>query len=120
MSRSRPENISPSDDPDERVRVFIEEHGKAGELVLNAFNFADPLNVDYGYSSDEYLGYAKGFIRNLSGKQLAALSRDEITELVSHSFDESQISEGFVEKRSIDAVANFIVKGRDFIGEYKL
>ena len=100
----KPENTGPEKgyNPHNRVVVFIQEHGKLGEIAMEAWNSVDPFHCLYpgGYecpcdlqNPDEYLGYAERFVQGF-GKASVALggsTPELVEELVRRSFGASQV-----------------------------
>ena len=109
MSWLRPEGVQPSDyDPETRVHDFFQEYPESGERVLKSFTEVDPFQVFFGNNPDEYLGYAKRFMNALEGKDLGALSEQEVVGLIRNAFHVSQIEQGLVQEKNIEDIAKKI------------
>lgn len=108
MDWLRPDKIQPSYDPEEVVKHFIQQNGKMAGIILTVFDNVDPLRVNYGINSDEYLGYVGKFMKQLRGRNLKELSVEEIENIVRQSFHPGQIEKGFVEEQSIKDMAVII------------
>lgn len=105
MSWLKPGEIPYSDySSEDSVTKAIEKHGILLGKVLEIFNEVDPLHVFYGNNPDEYLHYVERLIGKLSGRNLKELDYKERAEIVRACFGKSQIEEGFVSEKDLDAL----------------
>lgn len=91
----------------ENVAAFINEYGKTAEVVLDCFTRIDPLHVFMGENIDEYIGYAKKFVKQLGALKLADLTLKQISDFVTNSFDKEQVGI-FVSEEDINLLSYLI------------
>ncbi len=108
MSWLNPDKVPHSNyNPDERVKSLEKEYPLYGEIILSAFNKIDPLHVFYDVNSDEYLGYAERFLKQVGDRSILELKVEDIREMALNSFHKDQIGK-FASTEDIENVGNEI------------